>query len=229
MMRALEELERRLGYAFRARKLLETALTHRSAVARCGGNNEKLEFLGDAVLDLAISELLMERFPEATEGDLSKVRAALVNATMLAAKATDLDLGAWLRLGRGEERSGGRRKGSILASACEAVFGAVFLDGGFEAARGVVARLFAAELERPLRSHLTDHKTRLQEVTQRRFRETPVYQLVQASGPDHDKAFVAEIRIGGRLYGRGEGKSKKAAEQRAALEALETLERELAE
>ena len=219
----------RIGYEFSEPGRLVLALTHRSMVAKPGSNNEKLEFLGDAVLDLAISDLLMERFPNATEGELSRVRAALVNATMLAAKATELEIGAALRLGKGEERSGGRQKGSILAAAIEAVLGAVYLDGGFLATRAVVARLFAAELQRPLRSHLTDHKTRLQEITQKRYRETPVYTLVRASGPDHDKAFVSELRILGRTYGRGEGKSKKAAEQEAALRALEQLETELAE
>jgi ribonuclease III len=225
----LQVIEERLGHAFRDRTLLEVALTHRSAVARPGGNNEKLEFLGDAVLDLAISDLLMQRFPEANEGDLSKVRAALVNATMLAAKATEMELGPLLRLGRGEERSGGRQKGSILASAYEAVLGAVFLDAGFLAARELIARLFGPDLDRPLKSHLSDHKTRLQEITQKRFRETPLYKLVRASGPDHDKAFVSEITIAGRLYGRGEGKSKKAAEQEAALQALALLEQEMTE
>lgn len=217
----------RLGYRFGDPALLTLALTHRSAVARPGSNNEKLEFLGDAVLDLAISDLLMEQFPNATEGELSRVRAALVNATMLAAKATELEVGATLRLGKGEERSGGRQKGSILAAALEAIVGAVYRDGGFSAARDLVARLFAEELRRPLRSHLTDHKTRLQEITQKRYREIPVYTLVRASGPDHDKAFVSELHILGRVYGRGEGKSKKAAEQEAALRALECLEKEL--
>ena len=222
-------IEERLGYTFRDPNLLELALTHRSAVARSGGNNEKLEFLGDAVLDLAISDLLMEHFPDANEGELSKVRAALVNAAMLAAKATEMELGRWLRLGRGEERSGGRQKGSILAAAYEALLGAMYQDGGFLKAREVIARLFASDMQRPLRTQLSDHKTRLQEITQKRFRETPVYRLVRASGPDHDKAFVSEISIAGKLYGRGEGKSKKSAEQEAALQALDLLERELSE
>ena len=222
-------LAQRLGHAFGDERLLALALTHRSAVARPGFNNEKLEFLGDAVLDLAISDLMMERFPAATEGELSRVRAALVNATMLAAKATELEIGPVLRLGKGEERSGGRQKGSILAAALEALLGAIYRDAGYPAAREVVARLFAGELERPLRSHLTDHKTRLQEITQKRYRDVPVYTLVRASGPDHDKAFVSEITILGRQYGRGEGKSKKAAEQDAALKALERLEQELGE
>ncbi|MGH7821489.1 MAG: ribonuclease III [Candidatus Binatia bacterium] len=227
MSAALGEIERALGYIFSDRDLGIVALTHRSAVARSGSNNEKLEFLGDAVLDLAISDLLMARFPEMAEGDLSKLRAGLVNAAVLAAKAAEIDLGLRLRLGKGEERSGGRQKPSILAAAYEALLGAVYLDGGFEAARAVVGRHFERELSRPLKGELSDHKTRLQEMTQKLFRATPVYKLVRASGPDHDKAFVSEITIGGKLYGRGEGKSKKAAEQDAALRALELLDREL--
>jgi ribonuclease III len=227
MNEALLGLEQAIGYAFHDRDLAAIALTHRSAVARLGGNNEKLEFLGDAVLDLAISDLLMKRYPDVSEGDLSKLRAGLVNAAILAAKASEIDLGARLRLGRGEERSGGRGKPSILAAAFEALLGAVYLDGGYDTARDMVARQFEHELARPLRGQFSDHKTRLQEVTQKYFRATPVYNVVRASGPDHDKAFVSEITIGGKLYGRGEGKSKKAADQDAALAALTLLEKEL--
>lgn len=225
---ALDSLEQALGYTFRSRDLRALALTHRSASARSGANNEKLEFLGDAVLALAISGLLMDRFPNANEGELSKLRAALVNAAVLAIKAADLELGSLLRLGKGEEKSGGRKKGSILASAYEALLGAVYLDGGFPAARSVIERHFHEDLSHAAVQPLSDYKTRLQEMTQRIFRETPVYKLVRASGPDHDKAFVSEITVAGRIYGRGEGKSKKAAEQEAALQALALLEKETA-
>jgi len=220
---AAEVLEERLGHPFTRRDLLELALVHRSSAA-AGHNNEKLEFLGDAVLDLAVSDLLMERYAGANEGDLSKQRAALVNARVLAAKAGDLDLGSLLRLGRGEEKSGGRKKASILAAAYEAVLGAVFVDAGYAAARGLVAKHFRAELERQEGPSPIDHKSRLQEVTQRLFRETPRYSLVQAKGPDHDRAFVAELSVNGKCYGRGEGKSKKEAEQEAARQALAALE-----
>jgi ribonuclease-3 len=217
-------LAERLGHVFRDFALLALALVHRSARGRAGQNNEKLEFLGDAVLDLAISDLLMERFPNADEGELSKRRAALVNAGVLAAKAFAVDVGADLRLGKGEEKSGGRSKPSILAAAYEAIIGAVYLDGGFAAARDLVARHFAAELSPGTRDSPIDHKSRLQEVTQRLFHATPAYGLVAASGPDHARAFVVELRVGGKLYGRGEGRSKKEAEQRAALAALAELE-----
>jgi ribonuclease-3 len=220
-----EILVDRIGYSFGKPELLALALVHRSALARAGQNNEKLEFLGDAVLDLAISDLLMERFPTADEGELSKRRAALVNARVLAAKAAAMNLGAELRLGKGEEKSGGRKKASILAAAFEAVIGAVYLDGGFGAAREMVSHHFREDLVRAGGESPIDHKSRLQEITQQLFHETPTYALVQASGPDHDRAFVVEISIAGRLSGRGEGKSKKEAEQQAALEALTEIEK----
>ncbi len=223
MSTAVEALEERLGHAFRRRDLLALALAHRSSLARRGQSNETLEFLGDAVLDLAVSDLLMTRFPSADEGELSKRRAALVNAHALAEKAASLELGPLLRLGKGEDKSGGREKPSILASTYEAVIGAIYLDAGFDAARVVVARHFAADLEGGTGASPIDHKTRLQEVTQRRFGETPTYTVVEASGPDHDRAYVVEIRVGGELRGRGAGKSKKEAAQRAALEALAAL------
>jgi ribonuclease III len=222
----LDELEARLEHAFADRSRLSVALTHRSASGRVGENNEKLEFLGDAVLNLAISDLLMERFSEMREGDLSKVRASVVNGAVLATKAAALDLGRELRLGRGEERSGGRQKESILSSAYEAVLGAVFLDAGFAAARRLVARDFARELDEATARDFADPKTRLQELTQRRFKATPVYGLVRSSGPDHAKAFEVEIRLEDRVLGRGEGRSKKAAEQEAAVRALELLEKD---
>lgn len=219
----LERLEQRIGYSFRRRDLLSLALVHRSILARPGANNEQLEFLGDAVLDLAISDLLMERFSGADEGELSKRRAALVNAKVLARKAAELDLGGDLELGKGEEKSGGRRKASILAAAYEAIIGAVYLDGGFSAGRSLVASHFQVDLDSTPEDALIDYKSRLQELTQRLYRETPRYLLVDATGPDHDRAFVAEIRVAGRLCGRGEGKSKKEAEQQAALQALAEL------
>ena len=215
-------LEERLGHRFvRGAHVLE-AVTHRSFAAE-GDNNEKLEFLGDAVLSLAMSDLLMARFPEAREGDLSKIRASLVNADVLARHARAHDLGRLLRLGKGEERSGGREKVSILAAAYEAVLGAVYLDAGYEAARAVVERDFASDVAEHLRVGLRDYKTRLQEVTQRLFRETPSYTVVEESGPDHEKRFVSEIAIAGQTRGRGEGRTKKAAEQEAAMQALARL------
>jgi len=218
-----EALETTLDHRFANPDHLAVSLTHRSAGE--GSNNEKLEFLGDAVLSLAMSDLLMARFPEAREGDLSKIRASLVNAEVLARKARELGLGRWLRLGKGEERSGGREKLSILAAAYEAVLGAVYLDAGYETARDTVEAHFAADLGEHQTVGLRDYKTELQELTQRLFRETPAYTLVEESGPDHEKRFVSEIAIGGCPLGRGVGRSKKTAEQAAAMEALRGLTR----
>ena len=215
-------VEERLGHRFGRGEQLLDALTHRS-FAVDQENNEKLEFLGDAVLSLAMSDLLMARFPEAREGELSKIRASLVNADVLARHARAHDLGGLLRLGKGEERSGGRDKVSILAAAYEAVLGAIYLDAGYEAARAVVERDFANDVAEHLRVGLRDYKTRLQEVTQRLFHETPSYTVVEESGPDHHKRFVSEIAIAGETRGRGEGRTKKAAEQEAAMQALERL------
>jgi ribonuclease-3 len=222
--RPSETLRARVGYSFRRPELLALAVVHRSSRARAGENNEQLEFLGDAVLALAVSDLLMSRFARAEEGELSKRRAALVNAKVLAEKAAALGLGDELYLGKGEEKSGGRAKLSILAAVYEAIVGAVYLDGGFEAARHLVESHFEKELRTQTGDSPGDHKSKLQEVAQRLFRQTPTYTLVDASGPDHDRAFVAEIRIGGRLYGRGHGKSKKQAQQQAALQALADIE-----
>jgi ribonuclease-3 len=220
-----ELIAERLGYRFTAPATLVTALTHRS-LGGDAGNNETLEFLGDAVLALAVAELLMERHPTAREGELSKLRAGLVNAGTLAAKARGLALSDCLRLGKGEEKTGGRDKESILAAAYEALLGAVFLDGGYEAARGVVVRAFASDVTAEALAGASDYKTRLQELTQRRFRVSPVYQLVEEQGPDHAKQFAVELSVEGRVLGRGAGPSKKAAEQAAAMAALAAIERD---
>ena len=221
----LEELQNSLGYRFSDSSLLLRALTHVSFDrAKSQGHNEVLEVLGDAVLDLAISDLLMRHYPKRSEGDLSRMRAALVNSTILAEKAALLDLGSLLRLGKGEERSGGRAKPSILAGAFEAVIGAVYRDSGFDAARSLVERYFAADLsEKKLGQQ--DYKTRLQEISQMLFRVPPTYSIVGETGPDHDKKFVTEISIGGRTLGRGAGKTKKQSEQEAARIALAELQR----
>lgn len=212
-------LEAVLQHRFVRPERLAVALTHRS-VAGDESNNETLEFLGDAVLALAVSDLLMERYPDAREGELSKMRAALVNADVLARKARRLDLGRWLRVGRGEEKSGGRDKTSILAAAYEALLGAVYADAGYEVARQVVARHFGGDVEGQEAVGLQDYKTDLQELTQRIFHQAPAYTVVDTTGPDHAKHFVSEIAIAGHIWGRGAGRSKKVAEQAAAREAL---------
>lgn len=218
-------LEAVLQYTFRRTDLLLLALTHRSCQLLPGeGHNEKLEFLGDAVLGLAMSDLLMQRFPEASEGDLSKLRASLVNARVLATKAVAIRLGQCLQLGGGEERSGGREKPSILASAYEAVLGAIYLDSGFSPVRELVARHFVDDFEEKSRVARFDSKTRLQEITQKIFRETPVYTVLEARGPDHERQFMSQVSVAGKLYGRGVGLSKKSAAQAAALATLDMLQ-----
>ncbi|HKA34687.1 MAG TPA: ribonuclease III [Candidatus Binatia bacterium] len=216
-------LQKELGYSFSDPDILLRAVTHISyARGKAGGHNETLEFLGDAVLDLAVSDLLMRRFPDKSEGDLSKMRAALVNATALAEKAARLGLGGLLVMGKGEERSGGRTKRSILAGAFEAVVGAVFWDGGYEPALRVIEKYFGNEI-REKKLGQEDYKTRLQEISQMLFHEPPVYKLVAEMGPDHEKRFVTEIIVGGKLVARGEGRSKKQSEQEAAGKALANL------
>jgi ribonuclease-3 len=226
----LSDLETRLGYVFRDRALAETALTHTSwrneASAPGRTDNERLEFLGDAVLALVVSDLLMRRLPDSDEGDLTRARAARVSEGGLARAAGTLDLGRFLFVGRGEERTGGRGRPSILADALEALMGAVYLDGGLEAVAAAVARLFQSELG-DVDSHARlDYKSRLQERAQALWQVAPVYQVVAESGPDHDKRFEVALSFAGRQWARASGRSKKEAEQSAAALALETIERE---
>jgi ribonuclease-3 len=223
--RQFEALQRELGYRFNDPSLLVRAVTHVSSQRnKSAAHNEVLEFLGDAVLDLAISDLLMHRFPDKSEGDLSRMRAGLVNSAALAEKANGLKLGSLLFLGKGEERSGGRGKASILAGAFEALLGAVYQDGGYEPARRLVERFFATDVQVKQLGQ-QDYKTRLQEISQMLFREPPVYRIISESGPDHEKRFVTEIAVGGKVLGKGEGKSKKQSEQEAAMKALTQLQR----
>jgi ribonuclease III len=220
-------LEQRLDYRFENADLLRTALTHKSFAnenpALLRDDNERLEFLGDAVLDLAVGHLLMERFPVRSEGELSKRRASIVNEQGLYDVAGRLGLGDWLFLGRGEEQTGGRKKPSLLADACEAVLAAVYLDGGFAAAFRVIARLFEERLAAIEKAGGEDYKTQLQEVVQARLRQVPRYAVVAESGPDHEKIFEVAVHVGGEELARASGRSKKEAEQGAARLALEAL------
>jgi ribonuclease-3 len=222
---AAGSLEERIGHRFRRPELLTAALTHRSAVAERPGegaaDNERLEFLGDAVLGLAAARHLAEEHPSAREGELSRLRAALVGEPALAAAARELGLGAHLRFGRGEERSGGRDKPSILAGALEALVGAVFLDAGWRTAYRLARTVFRGPAAKAVAAGGgVDAKTRLQELCQRRWRETPAYAVVERSGPAHSPRFVGEALLGARVRGRGEGGSRKGAEQAAAAAAL---------
>ena len=220
----------RLGHQFTEPGLLVEALTHRSWCAENGGeSNERLEFLGDAVLGLAVATRLYREHPDHSEGDLTIIRAGVINAVVLAEVARRIELGGALRLGRGEVTSGGDDKESILSDAMEAVIGAVFLDGGQQPAFAVIDELFDAAIDRAAEDPgVHDHKTRLQELVARHFDSPPRYALT-SDGPAHDKRYHAEVEIDGRLYGPAAGVSKKRAEQAAAhlawtaLEGLEDL------
>ena len=225
----LEELQTALQYRFRDVRLLHQALVHRSYVHENPhlneADNETLEFLGDSVLNLSISHLLLKGFPGCNEGDLSRLRSSIVNERELAAVAVQLDLGSFLVLGKGEELTGGRQKISLLADTVEALLGSVYLDGGLDAAIETVRLLFheyldPRNLDQPLKTLDKDYKTQLQEITQARFKLAPIYAMEGDEGPDHDKTFFMSVSLGGRLLARGSGKSKKEAQQEAARKAI---------
>ncbi|MHB8070192.1 MAG: ribonuclease III [Desulfobaccales bacterium] len=225
----LQALARRLGYRFKDLGLLDQALRHSSYAherPESGPSNEQLEFLGDAVLDLVVSALLLASYPQSSEGELSRKRAALVNARQLAALTRQLDLGPHLLLGRGEESQAGREKPSLLADALEAVLAACFLDGGLKAAQTLIHRLFGPLLETQARLSWQDFKTALQELTQACYKLSPSYHLLEESGPSHHRRFRVEVRLGPEPLAQGDGPSKKQAAQMAARLALERLEGE---
>jgi ribonuclease-3 len=227
----MREASEALGYRFRDPRLLDEALTHKSYVNerrdRASGHNERLEFLGDAVLSLVVSQHLTTAFPQSTEGTLSKLKAGLVSESSLAGAARRMDLGRHLRLGRGEELTGGRDKPSLLANALEAVIAAIYLDGGLPPAHEFTLRALADELrtagDKPVSQ---DYKTQCQEWSQRTFESLPQYVTVRETGPDHQKQFEVHVLIRGDLFGVGIGSSKKEAEQMAAREALSRAKRE---
>ena len=222
-MSDISKLSQALRHEFAAPDFLDVALTHRSVGSL---NNERLEFLGDAVLSFVISASLYERFPGADEGRLSRLRAALVKGETLTDIARELELGKYLRLGPGEMKSGGHRRASILADAVEAVIGAVYLDAGIEAARDLILRLYGDRFERelPEAEQLKDPKTRLQEWLQARRENLPVYEVISVSGEAHDQTFVVTCTVNGlRAPSKGEGTSRRKAEQAAAAEALSQL------
>jgi ribonuclease-3 len=220
-------LSQKLGYEFKRHNLMRHALTHMSFVHEQkltpDDSNERLEFLGDAVLELCISDFLYHKYPEMPEGELTKKRAALVCEDTLARLARGLSLGDFLLLGQGEAGEGGRDKPSILADAFEAVLGALYLDGGMQIVQNLIQRLFA-----PLADNATrvqkDYKSTLQEILQKSSRETAMYEIVNEEGPPHRRAFTAVAVFQGRVLGEGTGASKKSAEQAAAAQALKSLE-----
>jgi len=223
----LENLEKDLTYTFTNKALLETAIQHSSFVNESlpSGleDNERLEFLGDAILNAVISHLLMIRYPQLKEGELSKIRSHLVNKSQLARIAKTISLGNYLRLGKGELQSSGRKKISILADAFEAVIAAVYLDGGFDKVHSLIQQLFFDIFDSiSIATIYFDYKSRLQEFAQATLKSPPEYTIISETGPDHDKTFEVELSVG-NIQTNGKGKSKKAAEQEAAKKALELL------
>ena len=218
----MESLEKKLQYTFTNRELLSEALNHSSYANehRSAGisSNERLEFLGDSVLGFVTAEFLFRMYPQLPEGDLTRMRAALVCEQSLYEVARMLELGQYLKLGKGEEAGGGRERQSILADAVEAVFAAVYLDGGMEQIRSLIHRVLLSRA--PAAEERKDYKTTLQEIVQRKIGQQLTYHMMEESGPDHNKTFVFEVRLNGEPIGHGGGHSKKEAEQAAARDAL---------
>jgi ribonuclease III len=227
---ALNQFQEMIHYHFRDKNLLDTALTHRSFVnenpSLACHDNERLEFLGDAVLELCVSDLLMKKFPDYTEGQLSQLRASVVNEQPLANLAKNFKIGDYLLLGKGEESSGGRTKPSLLSNTLEALLAAIYLDSSFQEVSEFINRLFALLINEEQKTFMyRDYKTMVQQISQNRFKETPHYTLIREYGPDHDKTFEIELSITDKIITAGTGKNKKEAEQQAAEKALEALEK----
>ncbi len=227
-MADLAALQQTLGISFNDPSLLELALVHGSYInenpSLASTSNERLEFLGDAVLGLIVAEKLYQDFPHSDEGEMTRLRAGLVRRDTLARTARAVRLGDFLYLGKGEEASGGRNKPANLAGALEAVIAAIFLDQGSAITRDFILRLLNPELQKVVSQGAgVDYKSQLQELIQAREQQTPAYHVVEATGPDHDKRFTVEVRVGDTMLGRGSGKGKKAAETEAARAVLEQL------
>ena len=225
MKRDLAELQRKLKVGFQNGALLSKALTHSSFSNENPGleSNERLEFLGDAVLGLVIGERLYRDFPDYPEGRLTRLRAALVKRETLADIAESIKLGSYLYLGKGEEAGNGREKPANLAGGLEAVIGAVYMEGGLEKAAALILFLFSSEIEKFRKGEVIDYKSELQAVLQSKYRQPPVYTTIEAKGPDHDRQFTVEVKIDDKVLGIGTGHSKQAAETAAARVALEKL------
>lgn len=222
----MEVIEQKLNYKFNNIKLLENALTHSSYANEVRNgltSNERLEFLGDSVLSIIVADYLFLHYKNIPEGDLTKLRASLVCEKSLCGFSRQLELGKFLRLGKGEDKGGGRERDSILADAFEAVLAAIYLDGGIEAATKHVLRFVIPELENRNAHGFKDYKTALQEIIQRNPEESVTYILTGESGPDHDKVFEVEVHLNSNVIGCGKGKNKKQAEQMAAKQALELM------
>ena len=222
----MNKIEEIIKYQFNDEMLIKTALSHSSFANESKSGikcNERLEFLGDSVLSIVVSEYLFERFKNQPEGDLTKIRAALVCEKSLHKFALEINLGEFIYLGKGEERTGGRQRPSILADAFEALIAAIYLDGGFEPAKEFVLPFIIEALKHELEDELHDYKTALQEIIQKNPEEHVEYKIIDESGPDHDKRFTMAVMMNSNMIGKGTGKSKKQAEQLAAKEALKLM------
>lgn len=222
MKRQLEQLEQKIGYTFQSRALLKHAMMHSSYANEKHydrtSNNERLEFLGDAVLELSSSEYLYQHYPQKPEGELTKLRASLVCETTLAFCSRELELGEYLLLGKGEELTGGRERPSVVSDAMEALIGAIYLDGGFAPAKEFVVRFILNDIEH--KQLFFDSKTILQEMIQGQYAETLSYELLKEEGPDHNKSYEVQAVLGETVLGKGAGRTKKAAEQEAAYKGI---------
>ncbi len=228
MKKPLEELEQKIGYHFKNKELLTHAMMHSSYAnehhMEKSRNNERLEFLGDAVLELSSSEFLYHAYPEKTEGELTKLRASLVCEPTLAFCTREIGLGSYLLLGKGEELTGGRERPSVVSDAMEALIGAIYLDGGFANAKEFVVRFILNDMEH--KQLFYDSKTILQEMVQGQFEETLSYELLKEEGPDHNKNYEVQAVLGKTVLGKGSGRTKKAAEQEAAYQGILQLRQE---
>ena len=228
MKNQISSLEKNIGIEFSNKGILETAVTHRSYLnehREIPEHNERLEFLGDAVLELIVSDYLYNEFPERAEGELTSFRSALVRTDSLAESAKGLKLGEYLRLSRGEQDSGGREKDYLLANAFEAVLGAIYIDKGYEECKGFISRTLIPKLGEIVEYRLDiDNKTRIQELAQSVFKATPTYEVINEEGPDHDKIFTVVVKIDDKIIGEGTGSSKQKAEERAAEIGIEYIE-----
>jgi ribonuclease-3 len=224
----LLSFEKAVGIRFKDIRLLNLAFIHRSASNEAGlsYNNERLEFLGDSVLGLATTALLFKNFPESREGDLAKIKSAVVSAETLCSVARELQIDDLLILGRGEDNSGGRNKKNLLSDALEALFGAIFIDSGYKTACKFIEKCMLPEILRmELNNEFRDYKTILQEECQKQWKSYPQYRLIKREGPEHDRFFWVEVNIKGEIFGPGRGKNKKSAEQEAAKIALDSLKK----
>jgi len=226
--RELEKLQSLIKAKFKDKSLLNRALTHRSYINECFSgmkDNERLEYLGDSVLALVVNEYLFRHYEDYREGNLAKIKSAVVSESTLAKVAGSLDLGNYILMGKGEEQSGGRKRASILANTVEAVIGAFFLDSGLKECRRFVLSMLKRDIERiDSLSYLRDPKTNLQEFVQKKYKERPVYDVIEERGPDHKKEFVVRLLVNGREITIGEGSSKRKAEMDAAMDALKKIE-----